>query len=221
MKTVMTLIVAVGMSGAVWAQADSSVIIGARADSLALTDSSRRADSLLHARIRVLPFPVAIDAVLRDFPNNLCNITGELVLAQGEIETYASLVELPGAVNCMVTRYHSTGDTTASWQAKMYSSDDAGKASQQYHELFRMLQNCTVQLTDGSLLYLRGVWEPVKENASFTTSTFKLSTGNWPYSEVTVELELVYLLSDWAVHINVFSKRRDDEVGGTGTGTGQ
>ncbi len=39
-------------------------------------------------------FPEVIDAVLRDFPNNLQHITGDLVLAQGEIENYASTVSL-------------------------------------------------------------------------------------------------------------------------------
>jgi hypothetical protein len=41
-------------------------------------------------------------------------------------------------------------------------------------------------------------------------------TGDWRYKEVKVELELVYLLADWAVNINIVSKRRDDEIGGSG-----
>ena len=39
------------------------------------------------------------------------------------------------------------------------------------------------------------------------------STGM--YGEVRVELELVYLLADWGVHINIVSKKADDAVGGT------
>jgi hypothetical protein len=41
-------------------------------------------------------------------------------------------------------------------------------------------------------------------------------TGDWRYKDVKVELELVYLLADWAVNINIVSKLRDDEVGGRG-----
>lgn len=188
-------------------------------DSLVLaevTDSLVRVDSMLHARIRVLSFPAAINAVLKDLPYNLRNITGELVLAQGEFENYASIVELPGSENCIVTRYHSADDTTASWQAKMLSSDDFDQAAKAYHELFRKLQGCYLQLVDGSVVYLRGDWEPAKEGASFTTSTLRLMTGDWRYKDVKVELELVYQLADWAIHINIVTKKRDDEVGGRG-----
>jgi hypothetical protein len=183
---------------------------------LRITDSLTQVDSILHTRIRVLSFPATINAVLKDFPYNLRNITGELVLAQGEFENYASIVELPGAENCIVTRYHSADDTTASWQAKMFSGDDFGQAAKVYHELFRQLQGCYLQLVDGSIVYLRGDWEPAKESASFTTSTLRLITGDWRYRDVKVELELVYQLADWAVHINIVTKKRDDEVGGTG-----
>jgi hypothetical protein len=229
MKTLMTLLMAVVTGCAAVAQgtplthADSLVLAeaGSRADtlhrsaadSLALTDSLRMADSLLHARIRVLPFPVVIDVVLRDFPNNLRNITGELLLAQGDIENYASIVQLPDAENCTITRYHSKEDTTASWQAKMYTSDEFGKAAGQYHDLFRKLQSCYITLADGNIAYLQGVWEPAKEGAAFTTSTLRLNNGDWRYREVKVEVELVYLLADWAVHINIVSKKPDDEIG--------
>jgi hypothetical protein len=225
MKTVLTLIMAVvvffssfGQAGppSGGAVAGSPVMIDSlsRTDPLALTDSLRRVDSLLHARIKVLAFPAAIDAVMRDFPNNLRNITGELLLAQGETDNYASIVELEGAENCRITRYHSTEDTTASWQANMFSSDDFGKAARQYHELFGKLKQCSVQLEDSTIVFFEGAWEPAKEDIPFTTSTLRLRSGDWRYKEVKVELELVYLMADWAVHINIVSKKRDDEVGG-------
>lgn len=186
------------------------------ADSLAITDSLARVDSLLHSRIRTLSFPATINAVLKDFPYNLRNISGELVMAQGEFENYASIVVLPGSEDCIVTRYHSADDTTASWQARMFSSDDFGAAEKKYHELFRQLQGCYLKLVDGSVIYLKGDWEPAKEGAAFTTSTLRLVTGDWRYREVKVELELVYQLADWAIHINIVSKKPDDKVGDGG-----
>jgi hypothetical protein len=223
MKPIMTLIVAVVASYSVYAQAGTAAGSLTHEDSLVLAEANARVsdsltlvDSMLHARIRVLSFPAAVNAILKDFPYNLRNITGELVLAQGEFENYASIVELPGAENCIVTRYHSADDTTASWQAKMFSSDDFDQAAKTYHELFRKLQGCHLQLVDGSIIYLRGDWEPAKAGASFTTSTLRLMTGDWRYKDVKVELELIYQLADWAININIVTKKRDDEVGGRG-----
>src|SRR5262249_5430174 len=153
-------------------------------------------------------FHGVIDSVLRDFPYNLRHITGDLVLAQGEFENYASTVQLPGAESCTITRWHSVEDSTASWQAQMFKGEDFSAASRAYHELYRRLQGCYLRLVDGSVFYLAGEWEPAKEEAPFTTSTLRVQTGDERYREVKVEVELVYLITDWAVHVNIVSKRR-------------
>jgi len=214
MKTYITLILAVAASYSLSAQTGPQAKSEPLADAAARMDSVQRADSSLRARTGTRSFPVVIETVLQDFPNNLRNITGELVLAQGEFENYASIVELPGAEHCTITRYHSYDDTTVSWQAKMYSSDDFGKAAHEYHELYRQLERCYVRLVDGSVFYLQGAWEPAREEAPFTTSTLRLNTGDPRYKEVKVEIELVYLLADWGININIITKKRDDEVGG-------
>ncbi|HVS94829.1 MAG TPA: hypothetical protein VHE54_00030 [Puia sp.] len=156
------------------------------------------------------PFATAIDSILRDFPQNLRHISGDLLLAQGEYENYSSTVVLPGAVDCIITRWHSTGDTTASWQANMYSGGDFSAAQRCYKQLFQQLKHCYLRLQDSSLAYLKGDLEPAKEDAAFTTSTLRLGIGDWRYRTVQVDVELVYLLADWAVRINIISKPPDD-----------
>jgi hypothetical protein len=209
MKPLLTLTVAVTVSFSCLAQAAARSELPAT-DRI---DSAAHSDSLLRARVRVVPFADAIDAVLGDLPNNLRKVTGELLLAEAETENYSSLVVVPGAENCIVTRYHSVEDTTASWQAKMYSGGDFGPASQKYQQLYQQLKTCYVRLADSSIYYLEGVWEPAREGISFTTSTFKLRTNDQRFRDVKVELELVYQLADWAVNINIVTKRPDDEVG--------
>jgi hypothetical protein len=199
MKPPLTLIVAIAASFSCMAQAQA--------------DSAARADSILHTRIRAVPFVDAIDAVLGDLPNNLRQVTGELLLAEGETDNYVSLVVVPGARNCMVTRYHSVEDTTASWQAKMFIGGDFGAASRRYQQLFQQLKVCYVRLPDSSIYYLDGAWQPAREGVTFTTSTLKLKTDDQRFRDVEVELELVYELADWAVNINIVTKKPDDEVG--------
>jgi hypothetical protein len=202
MKPLLTLTVAMVASFLCLAQAGSPPV-----------DSTAPGDSLLRSQVRLIPFPDAIDAVLGDVPNNLRKVTGVLLLAEGEIDNYASLVVVPGAENCMVTRYHSVQDTTASWQAKMFSGGDFGSASRKYHQLYQQLKTCYVRLPDSSIYYLDGTWAPAREGIAFTTTTLKLKTDDQRYRDVKVELELVYQLADWAVDINIVTKRPDDEVG--------
>jgi hypothetical protein len=151
-------------------------------------------------------FSAAIESVLHDFPSNLRHITGDLVLAEGEIENYSCTVELPGAEHCVITRYHSVSDTTASWQAKMYSNEDFEKASREYHNLYNKLRSCYLLLADSSMVFLKGEWEPAREEIPFATSTLRLSTGGDRYGELQVQLELLYQASDWVVNINIFDE---------------
>lgn len=168
--------------------------------------------------VRTLELPAVIDAVLQDFPNNLRHISGGLVMAQGEFENYASLLTPADAEDCMVTRWHSRRDTTASWQARIFTSDDYATAEKRYRRLYTQLKACHMTLADSSLIPLEGTWEPAKEEVAFTTSTLRLKTNDWRYSDVKIELELIYQLADWAVQINIVNKRPDDAVGVVNTG---
>jgi hypothetical protein len=98
----------------------------------------------------------------------------------------------------------------------MYSGGDFGAASRKYAQLFQQLKVCYVRLPDGSVYYLEGKWEPAREGITFTTSTLKVKTADQRFRDVEVELELVYQLADWAVNINIVTKKPDDEVGMNG-----
>src|SRR5690606_33740334 len=85
-------------------------------------------------------FNSAIETVLYDLPNNLRGVSGELRFVMAGMENYSSLVNLPGAEECIVMRYHSSEDTTASWQALFSREDDFKKASARYKALYRQLK---------------------------------------------------------------------------------
>jgi hypothetical protein len=160
-----------------------------------------------------LSFARAMESVLHDYPANFWNISGELVLQQGEIENYASLVLLPGADECSITRYHSVEDTTASWQAKMFRNEDFALAAKQYKTLYQHLKGCYLKLIDGSIVYLRGEWEEPKEEKAFAMSTLRLVTGDWRYREMKIDLEMVYQFPEWMININVSGKKKDSLEG--------
>jgi hypothetical protein len=153
----------------------------------------------------------AMDSVLRDFPNNLRGITGDTILLEGETDHFSSTVWLPGAEQCQVTRYHSGEDTTASWQATMFHTEDYEKAAARYHALYKQLSKCFTHLKDGSIVWLEGQWSPPTPDLVFSVSTLKLSTRSYWYKKMEIELELLYQLGDWEIHINVASKEKDSE----------
>lgn len=157
-------------------------------------------------------FSETMTSVLKDFTFNYKNISGNLILSQGEIDNYASKVMLDGAESCTITRYHSALDTTASWQAIMGHYDEYTKAAKAYTTFYRNLNNVNIKLIDGSILYLKGNYEAPKEESQFVTSALRLETGDDRYKNLKVEIELLYELNDWVININVVTKEADNEM---------
>ena len=163
--------------------------------------------------IREESFSKVMEIVVHDFPNNYRNITGDLLVEQPETDDYASLVLLPGASECVITRYHSMEDTTASWQAKMFRGEDFKEVSQRYKELYRQLKGCYLRLVDGSIVYMDAEWEAPTEEKPFVMSTLRLATGDERYKEMKIDLEMVYQFPEWAININVTGKKDDSLKG--------
>lgn len=157
-------------------------------------------------------FSKAVETVLGDFPYNFKHITGDLVLAEGEMEQYASTITLPGSVHCVIGRYHSVLDTTASWQALMFSGESFEDAAREYQRLYRQLKGCRVKMVDGSAFYLYGDYEAPSESMDFVTSDLRVQTSDHRFKEFKVELEIRYQMPEWVVNINMVSKKKDSEM---------
>ena len=84
------------------------------------------------------------------------------------------------------------------------------QAAFQYKDLYRQLKGCYLKLVDGSVIYLKGEYEEPTEEKDFSTSDFKLETGDHRYKDVKIELELLYVFPEWEVNINVISKQKDN-----------
>ncbi len=156
-------------------------------------------------------FSKALQNIILDYPNNFHNINGELVLAQGEFEHYASLVEFPGSEKNIIGRYRSVADTTASFQATMFRHDDFEEASKQYRAIYKQLKSSPITLIDGSKYYLNGDMSQPDEASDFTVSTMIFPHADRRYYNFKVELELLYQMPEWVINLNMGKRKKDDQ----------
>lgn len=156
-------------------------------------------------------FSRALQSVLEDYPNNFHTIAGPVILEQGEVEQYESTVVLPGSESCIIGRYHSVIDTTASFQALMFRSEEFEPAAKQYRMLYKQIKGSPVVMVDGSKLYLSGEFSEPDNSLDFSVSTFTFPSHDRRFMGFRIELELVYTMNEWAVHINMGKKKADEE----------
>ncbi len=162
----------------------------------------------------ILPSPEfnsALEKIVRDFRYNFENIAGEKISGNGEVENYQSNVQLPGAINCVINRYHSVYDTTASWQGILYEGEDYEEAKKVYKNTFRLLNKSKMQLIDRSVTGFSGELQTPTDNVRFTVSALQLDHFDPRYKRFTAEVELVSSYNGWLVKVNFFNKKPDTE----------
>ena len=166
--------------------------------------------------VKFAPVPPAfsenLSKITEAFQNNYYKIQAEELPAQEDMDVYKSAVSLPGARHCVIYRFHSTRDTTASWQATMYDGENYPEALKAYKNACRLIDKSKVNLSGTVTASYYGKMDEPDPNLRFAGSEYRLNTKEPAYEKFYAEVELLNTgIEDWVVHINLHSKKDDDE----------
>ena len=156
-------------------------------------------------------FSDSLNKVVLDFRYNFKEIQGNALLPRGDMDVYNSKVTLPGAEHCVVYRFHSRMDTTASWQAVMYEGDSYEEAKKIYKNTFRQVKSSRIKWIDNSRVNFTGQMEEPSENIGFTVSSLKPDIKDERYEKFWAEVEMINTYAGWEVHLNLQNKKKDTE----------
>ena len=98
---------------------------------------------------KILPnngFSTSLAKVVENYETNYLYIQGE-ALPLDIRDIFLSSLSIPGASRCVIYRFHSTEDTTASWQALLYTGEDFTEASNVYKNTFKQMKQTKFKLT--------------------------------------------------------------------------
>jgi hypothetical protein len=156
-------------------------------------------------------FSDALEKIVLDFRVNFATIQGNNLSQQGDAEMYESTIRLPGAKECVIYKYHSKADTTASWQATMYKGDDYKEASRIYENVFRLVKKTQVRWIDKTHVSFSGEMEKPTEDLRFAVSTLHFELDDERYKNFQADVEMISSYDGWEVHLNLQTKRPDTE----------
>lgn len=157
-------------------------------------------------------FNAALEKIILDFREDYKNIEGELI-EKGEVDLYKSKIQLPGSEDCRIMRFHSVKDTTAVWQATMYTGDDYNAAVRAYQNTFRMVKKSQVKWIDRSSVGFNGTMEAPRESVRFTTSTLVLQLEDYRYKNFEAQVEMLSTYDGFKVQL-MLHKRIDEVLDG-------
>jgi hypothetical protein len=158
-------------------------------------------------------FADSLNKIVNDYPNNFKNIQGVLLPQEIDADAYQSVAGLPGASNCIIKRYHSLVDNSASWQAVLYNGDNFEAARKAYKSIFTQVKKTNIKTTGNHIASFAGELQTVEENMRFAVSSLRLKATDEVFAQFAADIELVGNYDGWQVHLNIYRKKKDTEGG--------
>lgn len=162
---------------------------------------------------KVIPpsaFSQSVSAIVENYSNNYHQIQGESLPADEDRDIFLSTVSLPGTSKCVIYRFHSEQDTTASWQALLYSGEDYKEAVKAYKNSFRQLKQTKFNVGITKVSF-EGELEAPSEALRFTSSVLRPSVTSGVYKNFIAEIELLNSIDGWTVQLSLHSRKADTE----------
>ncbi|HSN59744.1 MAG TPA: hypothetical protein VLR49_02330 [Ferruginibacter sp.] len=165
---------------------------------------------LLNKVLPASPFSTSLSTVVENYQNNYVQIQGGELPADDDRDIYLSTVSLPGSSLCVIYRFHSKQDTTASWQATLYNGEDFKEATKVYKHAFKQMKQTTFKVGMNQVSF-DGSMENPSESLRFTTSILRPSLHTDIYKNFIAEIEMLNSIEGWIVRLNLHSRKEDTE----------
>jgi hypothetical protein len=150
----------------------------------------------------------AVQKVITAFPGKLKSCRGEALPPEQGV--WLSNISLPNAQQCTIREYEAGKEMSCYWMAEILKTDDFNTAKKKYNELARQLQACKFSGLGTASVKLKGKKEEASEEGKINMSTFRLDNPSEDYKNIKVELNLVFVLTEWQVSITIHDRREDD-----------
>ena len=165
---------------------------------------------LLQKVLPASPFADSLCKVVENYQHNYLDIQGLALQPDEDRDIFASTVGLPGASSCVIYRFRSRQDTTASWQALLYEGEDFKDASKAYKNAVKHLKQTKFKVGMQKISFDGEVVNPTEE-LRFTSSIFKPTTYTDIYKNFIAEVEMLNSMEGWIVRLNLHSRKQDTE----------
>lgn len=143
----------------------------------------------------------ALQRVIEDYPNRFKNIKGDLLQEYSGYADYHSKVQIPGALNCVISQV-SLPEPITNWTCSLFVSPDYEKARQKFQELFEQISNSIIRIKGQRPFILNGSYTAPEQDSKFTSIRFYFTPAPESVQNLRVEIMLRYR-DDWEVLLSV------------------
>jgi hypothetical protein len=154
---------------------------------------------------------VALEKVIKDFPNRFKNIKGELLAQHTQTAEYRSTIQVPGSSSCVVRHTQASNNDAYSWTCTAFENKDFNLARLKFKEIFEQIENTIIKIDGEKPFIVSGQYKNPQEERKSTIIVFDLLPAVGDMKRLKVELALQNAMSNWKVDINVYDNAARDE----------
>jgi hypothetical protein len=150
----------------------------------------------------------AIEKVIRDYPYQFKNIRGSLLLENRQTSNYQSIIQIPGALSCVISRSNLSDKEAMCWKAELFESDNFQEAKSRYKELYSQIRNSIVKIEGEKPYILNGQYEAPNEGKRFHSVVFSMLPAVGEMQKLKVELLLTQRGQLWKIGLVIYDQDR-------------
>lgn len=154
---------------------------------------------------------MALEKVIKDFPNRFHNIKGELIAQRSQVAEYRSTIQVPGSTYCVVTHHLASNNDSYSWSCIAFENKDFNQARSKFKEIYEQIENTIVKIDGEKPFIVSGQYRVPQEDRKMTSIVFDLLPAVGDMKKMKIELSIQNTTGNWKVALNVYDNNLKEE----------
>lgn len=151
---------------------------------------------------------LALEKVIRDYPNRFHNIRGEMISQHAQVAEYKSTISVPGASYCSIWKYNVANNELYNWNCITFNSPNFMQARVRFKEVYDQIENTIIKIEGQKPFILNAQYRTPTEIHVQNEITFELLPLTDEMKNLKVDLSLEKESNIWKVKLSVYEGER-------------
>ena len=151
---------------------------------------------------------VALEKVIKDYPNRFHNIRGDMISQHAQISEYKSTISVPGASYCSIWKYNVANNELYNWNCITFNSPNFMQARAKFKEVYDQIENTIIKIEGQKPFILNAQYRTPTELHNMNAITFELLPITDEMKNLKIDLSLEKESNIWKVKLSVYEGER-------------
>ena len=151
---------------------------------------------------------IALEKVIRDYPNRFHNIKGDLISQHAQVSEYKSTISVPGASYCSIWKYNVANNEMYNWNCTTFNSPNFMQARARFKEIYDQIANTIIKIDGQKPFIVSAQYRTPTELRNTNMISFELLPLVNDMKNLKIDLSLEKEDAIWKVKLSVYDGER-------------